>query len=190
MSRDSIMKKPNLKLRHVGIFVSDIEIMSSFYIDVLGFTQSDRGAVRGGQVVFLTRDPACHHQLVMETGRPIGHGQGLGVQQLSFGVEKLDDLRTMQQQVSQRADVQLIQTVDHGNSWSLYFRDPELNRIEIYLDTPWHTAQPYLEPLDLSMSDFEIHQATQEKLLKIGGLQSFDSWSMEMSKTIELQSTL
>jgi catechol-2,3-dioxygenase len=178
------MKKLNLKLRHVGIFVTDIEIMSNFYINVLGFTQSDRGSVRGGEVVFLTRDPACHHQLVMETGRPLGNGPGLGIQQISFQVDALDDLRSMHQLVSKRTDVQLIQTVDHGNSWSLYFRDPELNRIEIYLDTPWHIAQPYLEPLDLGMTDSEIHQKTQDKLSQLGSLQSMESWSNELSLKI------
>ena len=35
-------------------------------------------------------------------------------------------------------------------------RDPEANRIEVYTDTPWHIAQPYLEPLDLDLSDAEI----------------------------------
>jgi catechol-2,3-dioxygenase len=179
-----MIKKPDLKLRHVGIFVTDIDVMSSFYIEVLGFTQTDRGSVRGGEAVFLTKDPASHHQLVMETGRPKGTGPGLGIQQISFLVNSLDDLRSMHGLVSQRSDVQLIQTVDHGNSWSLYFRDPEFNRIEIYLDTPWHIPQPYLEPLDLSTTDAEIHNATREKLLKFGTLQSMESWSQDLSLRI------
>ena len=178
------MKLPNLNLRHIGIFVSDIDAMSSFYKTVLGFTQTDRGEVRGGQVVFLTRDPLSHHQLVMETGRPIGNGPGLGVQQISFQVSTLGDLRQMHKIVSQRKDVTTIQCIDHGNSWSLYFRDPELNRIEIYLDTPWHISQPYSEPIDLLLTDEKIYEKTLEKLASYGEVKPFETWSHELSKTI------
>ena len=179
-----IMELPNLNLRHVGIFVSDIDVMSSFYKSVLGFTQTDRGEVRGGQVVFLTRDPLSHHQLVMETGRPIGAGPGLGVQQISFQVATLGDLRQMYKIVSQRNDVTTIQTIDHGNSWSLYFRDPEINRIEVYLDTPWHISQPYSGPLDLLQTDEIIYETTLKKLTSYGEVKPFEAWSNELSKTI------
>ena len=54
--------------------------------------------------------------------------------------------------------------VDHGNAWSLYFRDPESNRIEIYLDTPWHVAQPHRVELDLSLSDDKILRATEARV--------------------------
>ncbi len=175
------MKLPNLKLRHLGIFVSDIDVMSNFYKNVLGFIQTDRGEVRGGQVVFLTRDASSHHQLVMETGRPYGSGPGLGIQQISFQVETLGDLRLMNEIICNRKDVSLIQSVDHGNSWSLYFRDPELNRIEVYLDTPWHISQPYLEPLDLSMTDELIHELTLEKISKLGEVISLKKWSLQFS---------
>jgi catechol 2,3-dioxygenase-like lactoylglutathione lyase family enzyme len=176
------MKLPNLKLRHLGIFVSDIVGMSEFYKNVLGFIETDRGEVRGGQVVFLTRDVLSHHQLVMETGRPLGAGPGLGIQQISFQVETLNDLRLMNEIVCNRNDVSLIQSVDHGNSWSLYFRDPELNRIEVYLDTPWHISQPYLEPLDLSMNDELIHEITLEKISKLGEVISLKEWSQQLAK--------
>jgi catechol-2,3-dioxygenase len=181
------MKLPNLKLRHLGIFVTDIDLMSDFYINVLGFIQTDRGEVRGGKVVFLTRDASSHHQLVMETGRPLGSGPGLGIQQISFQVEALADLRLMNEIVSNRNDVSFIQSVDHGNSWSLYFRDPELNRIEVYLDTPWHISQPYLEPLDLSMTDEIIHKVTLEKISRLGEVLSLKKWSQQLSKETGLQ---
>ena len=40
--------------------------------------------------------------------------------------------------------------MDHGNAWSLYFRDPEGNRLEVFCDTQWYVEQPCLEDLDLS----------------------------------------
>ena len=90
---------PKLSLRHMGMYVWDLALMSRFYQEVLGFVVTDQGAVRGHEVVFLSRDPHSHHQLVMETGRPPGRGSGYGLQQISFWVASLDDLRAMQQLV-------------------------------------------------------------------------------------------
>jgi catechol-2,3-dioxygenase len=176
---------PELKLRHMGMFVWDIKTMSSFYQEVLGFVVTDAGHVRDHDVVFLSRDPHSHHQLVMETGRPPGSGPGFGLQQISFQVSSLQDLRVMHHLVSARKDVTLIQTVDHGNSWSLYFRDPEVNRVEIYLDTPWHADQPYLEPLDLSLDDKSILQSTQARLGGKPGVMPMAQWQQEMAAKLK-----
>ena len=72
---------PAMQLRHVGMYVRDIDVMAAFYREVLGFVETDRGETRGQRVVFLTRDADSHHQLVMETGRPPGEGPGHGMQQ-------------------------------------------------------------------------------------------------------------
>lgn len=157
-------RPPQLRLSHMGVFVRDLESMASFYKEVLGFIESDRGQGRGFSVVFLTRDPDSHHQIVLSSGRPETSGPTHAVQQISFRVDALDDLRTMHSLVAERDDVSDIQTVDHGNAWSLYFRDPEENRIEVYLDSPWHVAQPHREFLDLSLSDAEILRQTEERL--------------------------
>ncbi len=89
-------------------------------------------------------------------------------QQISFKADALDDLRAMRAlaegQAEMRGDVTDITTVDHGNAYSLYFRDPEENRIEIYIDTPWHVAQPHHEKLDLSQSDADIMTATEQRI--------------------------
>jgi len=175
---------PDLKLRHMGMFVWDIEKMSQFYQDVLGFLVTDKGFVRDHDVVFLSRDPKSHHQLVMETGRPPGSGPGFGLQQISFQVTSLQDVRHMHRLVSARDDVTLIQAVDHGNSWSLYFRDPEVNRVEIYLDTPWHVDQPYLEPLDLNLTDEEIHRVTEQRLRDNPSRRPMHAWQEDMAKRI------
>ena len=176
---------PDLKLRHMGMFVWDIDKMSQFYQDVLGFCVTDKGFVRDHHVVFLSRDAKAHHQLVMETGRPPGSGTGYGLQQISFQVGSLNDLRQMHDLVSARDDVTLVQTVDHGNSWSMYFRDPEVNRIEIYLDTPWHVEQPYLDSLDLTLSDEGIHQVTEQRLKDNPSRKPMPEWQLERSARLK-----
>ncbi len=155
---------PQLRFSHMGIFVRDLDHMASFYKEVLGFIESDRGNGRDFDVVFLTRDPVTHHQLVLSSGRPENSGPTHGVQQISFRVDALDDLRLMHAVVARRDDVSDIQTVDHGIAWSVYFRDPEENRIEVYLDSPWYVAQPHRVTLDLSLTDAEIRQGTEQRL--------------------------
>ena len=51
-------------------------------------------------------------------------------------------LGVTQARMKQVSGVTEVVPVTHGNSVSLYFRDPEGNRIECYLDSPWYCAQP------------------------------------------------
>jgi catechol 2,3-dioxygenase len=152
---------PQLRLRHMGMFVRDIDRMAAFYKEVLGFFETDRGPANGFYVVFLSRSPYAHHQVVLSTGRPESSGRTHAIQQISFMVDSLQDLRTMYSVVTSRDDVSDISPRNHGNAWSLYFRDPEENRIEIYLDTPWHMAQPHHIDLDLTLTDEEILKQTE-----------------------------
>lgn len=155
---------PQLRLSHMGMFVRDVDRMAAFYKEVLGFVETDRGPANGQYVVFLTRLPSAHHQLVLSSGRPDSSGETHGIQQISFMTESLEDLRRMHRIVVGRDDVSDISPRDHGNAWSLYFRDPEVNRIEVYIDTPWHIAQPHHVSLDLSLSDEEIHRRTEARV--------------------------
>ena len=56
---------PNLMFSHMGFAVSDLAKMEDFYSRVLGFTVTDRGEVLGMDLVFLSRDPLDHHQVVL-----------------------------------------------------------------------------------------------------------------------------
>jgi catechol 2,3-dioxygenase len=58
----------SLVFSHMGFYVRDLERMARFYQDVLCFTETDRGDLGAVQLVFLSRDPAEHHQLVLATG--------------------------------------------------------------------------------------------------------------------------
>jgi catechol 2,3-dioxygenase len=59
--------------------------------------------------------------------------------------------------------------LNHGNAWSIYFYDPELNRVEVYLDTEFHTPQPCADPLDLTMSDDDILAQTRALVERLPG---------------------
>jgi catechol 2,3-dioxygenase-like lactoylglutathione lyase family enzyme len=63
-----------LTLSHFGLGCFDLDRLVDFYTRVLGMTETDRGSVPGGteRLVFLTTDPAEHHQLVLASGRTEG----------------------------------------------------------------------------------------------------------------------
>ena len=71
---------------------------------------------------------------------------------MSFRVDSLATLRDLHARLAEEGLVNL-GPVSHGNALSVYFRDPEGNRIELLVDTPWYIPQPYRIPIDLSMED-------------------------------------
>ena len=152
------------QLRHLGLFVWDIEVMLNFYATVMGMTVTDRGRVprlNNREIVFLSSSPEDHHQLVLLAGRE-GKGPSV-VNQISFEVKSLADLREMCARV-EAAGIAPIKPISHGNSWSLYSADPEGNGLEVYADTPWHVNQPQTHTLDLSMKDEDIVAATEASI--------------------------
>jgi catechol 2,3-dioxygenase len=57
-------------------------------------------------------------------------------------------------------------TVTHGIACSVYFYDPEDNRVELYYTTPYKVRQPLGEPIDLDRPDEELlafAQSLEEK---------------------------
>ena len=178
----SVEKVPNLMFSHMGFAVKDLQKMEDFYTRILGFTVTDRGEVLGMNLVFLSRDPADHHQLVLVTGKPDNippnpfHAQfGSVINQISFRVGSLQDLRYLLK-VFQKENVQSILIGNHGISWSIYCHDPEGNNLELFVDTDWYFPQPFLIPLDLSKSDEEIREETEKFSREQPGFEMYADW--------------
>lgn len=141
------------QLTHVGLFTKDIEVLEKFYTKVLGLMVTDRGLLarmNNTPIVFLSGSADSHHQLVLAVG-----DSPTVMQQLSFKVSTLDELRTMANRASDYG-VEGFRPWDHGNAWSVYFFDPQGNLVEVYMDTIFHVAQPHGRMLDLSLTDQEI----------------------------------
>jgi len=149
------------QLTHMAIFVRDMPKMRQFYTDVFGLTVTDQGRHPRAPVdmVFMSADPGEHHQFVLVTGRP-EDVQFNVLQQMSFLVDSLDQLRAMRDQVAV-AGLEINRSVTHGNAWSIYFNDPEGNQIEVYVHTPWYIPQPHSYPVDLDRSNDEIFAMTE-----------------------------
>ena len=152
---------PKPALAHAGLWTFDFELMVDFYAGLFGFVITDQGEQSGRKYAFLTASAEAHHQLVIVSGRtrtdPPAPG---GLNQISFKLERLQDLRRFHAALQTRPVSNVI-TLTHGNAWSIYFHDPELNRIEVFVDTPWHMPQPYAKPIDLGQSDEEIYKSTE-----------------------------
>jgi catechol 2,3-dioxygenase len=158
---------PPAQLTHVGLYVENIDKMVSFYHELLGLVVSDRGEFLGRHLAFLSRNPDEHHQLVLVEGRKVPEGVQL-LSQVSFRLAD-DDLQALRWIHTKALELGAngMEGRNHGNSWSLYFEDPEGNRLEIYTATPWYVSQPWRVALDLAESDEEI-RANTLKLLKEG----------------------
>lgn len=170
---------PNVTLRHVCMYVTDINRMVGFYKDVLGFTVADRGPFRDGEIAFMTRDPDEHHEIVFMTGR--APDAPTTVNQVSFRADSFTDVRATFDLLT-AAKVDRIDPVDHGNALSVYFWDPEDNRIEVYIPTPWYVAQPNRTVLDFSLSDEEVLSANEAKCRADPTFKPVADWQAEFNK--------
>ncbi len=59
---------PAVHFSHLGLYVREVARMERFYTEFLGFLVSDRGRLGETQLVFLSRDPREHHQIVLASG--------------------------------------------------------------------------------------------------------------------------
>ena len=140
-------------LGHVGIFCQDLERMRDFYSGFMGLTITDEDLERG--ICFLSANPKSeHHELALARLRDDAQPTQW-LQQLSFIVKSMDDLRDFNRRI-QAEGYRIDRTVTHGISCSIYFFDPEDNRIELYYKTGYDVVQPLGEPIDLEKSNEEL----------------------------------
>lgn len=165
---------PQLSFSHMGIFVTDPARMEDFYTRVLGFAVTDRGLLGSTSLIFLSRDPKEHHQIVLASGRPGAPGFN-PINQISFRMADFSGLREMHRRL-QKEGVSELAPVSHGNALSMYFKDPEGNRIELFVDTPWYVQQPLRIPMDMKLSDAEIWGWAEREARKSPGFRPVEEW--------------
>ena len=159
---------PKLAFSHMGIFVRDLPAMRDFYTRVLGFTVTDEGDLHGRDITFLSQDPREHHQIVLCEGRPDDAAFTV-INQISLRADSLATLRDLYVALETEKVEELV-AITHGVAWSIYFRDPEGHRVEIFVDTPWYIDQPHRVEFDIRRSDEDIYA---EELTRIQDDPSF-----------------
>jgi catechol-2,3-dioxygenase len=172
---------PQLSFSHMGIFVTDPARMEDFYTRVLGFTVTDRGLLGSTSLVFLSRDPKEHHQIVLASGRPGAAGFN-PINQISFRMADFAGLREMHRRLQEEGVMELA-PASHGNALSVYFKDPEGNRIELFVDTPWYVQQPVRIPMDMNLPDAELWAWAEAEARKRPGFKPVEQWRKEAFRT-------
>lgn len=177
-------KLPEMQLAHVGIWVQDFERMKAFYMRMFGFAVADEGLLHGGRYAFLSGNPRDHHQIVIAEGRRPETEQTT-VNQISFRCETLAQLRQVHAAVSDDEDVQQAYATDHGNAWSVYFLDPEGNRLEAFMDTPWYIAQPHRHELDLTQPDDAIYARSEAHAKADPTFRPIEDWRAQFAEKLK-----
>lgn len=177
-----------LSFSHMGLYVRDMARMEDFYKRVLGFIVTDRGNLdtpRGPvYLVFLSRDPEEHHQIVLASGRPGDNDYNI-VNQVSFRAPSLAWLRALHGKLIKEPGVTEMLPATHGNAISIYFRDPEGTRLECFVDTDWYCDQPCREPVDFSLSEAEIVAQSERIARAAKKFMPREQWVAEMKRRMD-----
>lgn len=121
------------RVGHIHLRVSDLERSIAFYSGVLGFEVQQR---YGDQAAFLSAG-GYHHHIGLNTWHSAGSGpapcEGAGLYHVAFLFPDRASLGAALQRVLDAGTV-LDGAADHGVSEAVYFKDPDGNGIELYVD--------------------------------------------------------
>jgi catechol 2,3-dioxygenase len=124
------------KIGHVQLRVADLERSKAFYCDVLGFRVAEQDPKHGDVFMtlgedFHTLDLAQHPS--PETGQ--GPSRPVGLAHIAFQVPTYEALREAYRTLLEHR-IPIERAMDHVNQRSIYFLDPDGNRLEIYYEMP------------------------------------------------------
>jgi catechol 2,3-dioxygenase len=124
------------ELGHIALFVQDLASAKQFYTQAVGLRPV--GKLMKGRAIALTGGRTHHELLLIETGdKPsISPDIQSSVYHFAWKVgDSLDDLKICYDRLL-KMGISIEATVDHLISKSLYLRDPDGNRVELYVDDP------------------------------------------------------
>ncbi len=140
------------RLNHLVLYVRDAQRAMQFYRDVLGFSIVE---MPSPQAVFLRANGSDnHHDLglfgIGPDAPPPTAGRQVGLYHAAWEVESIQDLARARDQLMEAGA--MIGESDHGNSLSLYSKDPDGNEFEVFFMLPrseWEQRGFGTRPLDL-----------------------------------------
>lgn len=139
---------------HAVLKVRDLDRSEAFYRDVLGLQVCGHLENR---MVFFTAGESHHDLAIMRVGpdAPDADPAAVGLAHVAFRIgDSYDQLKQAAEELRARG-VEIERSADHRASLSVYFRDPDGNQIEFYVDQPRETwahipgAIAYYAPLEV-----------------------------------------
>ena len=120
------------RVGHVVLYVSDVPAAVNFYRDAMGMEVVRHDTERGMAFMSFGKQ---HHDIGLFKDRGEGTKGSLGLGHIAFvidgGLKELEELHG--RLVSHGAEIRSL--TDHGMTKSVYFTDPDGNRLEIFCDT-------------------------------------------------------
>lgn len=145
-------------LGHAVLKVRNLERALTFYAGVLGMPVVARATFGGRPMAFFSVS-GNHHDLALAEvgeGAPLPGDDAVGLAHIALKVgDSLDDLRAARARLRTQG-IEIDRTIDHRVAQSLYIRDPDGNRLELYVDADsrlWRddpSTVAHSEPFDLS----------------------------------------
>ncbi len=132
------------RLQHYGLVTANMDAMTDWYHKVLGMTVNNRsklppiarGRVPFSGATFVSMD-ALHHRLVFFEVPDVvidpDRRRHVGLQHVAFEYRSLDDLLGTYLRLK-KLGILPIWSADHGVNTSIYYLDPDRNRVELTID--------------------------------------------------------
>jgi catechol 2,3-dioxygenase len=141
------------RLGHVVLNVRDAAKSKEFYTRTLGLRVAHEDLARGTVFLSFGRE---HHDLAlfqMATGEPPDASQP-GLHHMAWQLGSFEELQAAYKELK-TIGVAVESTIEHNVTRSVYFRDPDGNRVELFCDMvengfeTMRTLGPRRDPLDL-----------------------------------------
>ena len=119
-----------VKLAHIVYRTADHERMAKWYCDLL----EAKIVFRNDFLAFITYDDEHHRVAFAKTGageQPGPHTRG--VDHVAFTYANIADLLATWERL-ERSGVQPFWCINHGTTTSIYYHDPDENRVELQVD--------------------------------------------------------
>ena len=147
---------PLERVGHVVLKMRDLEKAKHFYRDILGMKITDE---REGLGVFF-RFTDYHHDLAVfkvseDAAAP--EADQVGLNHVALVADSWETVRDYHRKFVENG-VEIVRTVDHGVTRSVYAKDPEGNEVEIYCEVPevrWQDVDTIIvaDPIDMEAAD-------------------------------------
>jgi len=133
-------------LHHFGILTARTEEMIHWYARVLGMTTNFRSTTSG--IAFVSNDKA-HHRIALVSWPGLiddpDKRPHTKLQHVAFEYATIDDLLNTWERLK-GLSIEPVLTADHGMTTAFYYRDPDGNSVELFVDNfgDWDRSTEYM----------------------------------------------